>query len=117
MSRYSYNRTAVYLVTTPPEFRPDRPWTVPGAFTGATLYQKNLPVHEARTFARLFNARQVSLCQQRTWDHSWMIVVTSCRPGNWAGENCPQVAEGGEKTLPVNLPEVNCPQVAEGGAA
>jgi hypothetical protein len=83
MSRHFYNRTALFIVTTPPDFRPQRAWHVPDAFTAGTLYMKNMSVHEARGFARTFNAKQIQLFEHGKWDHSWMIVSSCCRPSKW----------------------------------
>ena len=83
MSRGSYNRTAIFVVTAPPDFRPQRAWTLPDTFTSATLHMKNLSVHQARQFVRLFNARQVQLLERGEWDHLWMIVSSCVRPSKW----------------------------------
>jgi hypothetical protein len=97
MSRGSFNRTAVYLVTTPPEFRPDRPWTVPDSFMDATLFAKNQSVTDARHFVRTFNFKQVQLCQSGKWNHQWAIVSSCCRPSKWHEDDGqrPVVAKGG----------------------
>ena len=95
MSRGSFNRTAVYIVTTPPEFRPQRPWTVPDSFSNATLFAKNQSVTDGRRFARMFNAKQVQLCETRQWDHRWAIVSSCCRPSTWKEDGTQQTVKGG----------------------
>jgi hypothetical protein len=94
MSRGSYNRTAVYTVTTAPDFHPQRTWSIPYEYTAAKLAVKNLPLHEAKHFARIFNKKQVALSQGGDWDHSWMIVASCCRPSRWHENGQPQAEEG-----------------------
>lgn len=95
MSRKSYARTALYVVQTPEEFCPDRPWTVPDAFSDAKLYMKNLSVHEARRFCRLFNERQVQLYCKHQWDRTWMIVSSCCRQSRKWDESTPAAEKVG----------------------
>lgn len=96
MGHGSYLRTALYTVTVPPDFKPQRAWHVPSGFTNGTLYMKNLAVHDARRFARLFNTKQVRLLEAGQWDHTWMIVSSCCRPSKWRESNeQPQAVKGG----------------------
>ena len=97
MSHGSYMRTAVYTVTTAPDFRPQRAWSIPNEFTAATLSVKNIPLHEAKHFARIFNRKQVKLSEGGDWDHTWMIVASCSRQCHWHDNGQPQPAnmEGG----------------------
>jgi len=67
-------KQAVYLVVTPPEFRPVRPWDVAPSFLSGELYAKNLSMDGAHHAARVFNKRAVQSRQDHTWDHRWAIV-------------------------------------------
>jgi hypothetical protein len=113
MSRGSYARTALFTVTTPPDFLPQRAWDVPETFTDAKLYAKSLPVHEARNFARLWNTRQVRLCRRDEWDHTWLIVSSCCKQGKKWYDDQADPAEAGQPA-PVDA-KANAEE--EGGAA
>jgi hypothetical protein len=110
MSKGSYNRTALFTVTVPPEFKPQRPWDVPPGFSTATLYMKNLGVHVARRFARLFNARQVQLLQRGQWDRTWMIVSSCCKQGS------PMFDSSKMETVEISTPETEQAATIAGGA-
>ena len=68
-------RQAVYLIVTSDDFRPQRPWDFPMAFSGGTLYAKNLTMVFAHGFARTHNKRAIQQRECGTWDHKWAIVV------------------------------------------
>jgi hypothetical protein len=65
-------RNAVYVVTVPESFRPERPWTFPDQISAGELYAKNLAMVHALGFVRTFNKRQLAL---NFAEHRWAIVV------------------------------------------
>jgi hypothetical protein len=73
-------KQAVFIVTTPPDFKPQRPWDVPPSFAVGTLYAKNLSIREAVGFARTFNKRAVQARERHQWDHRWAILSKHLRP-------------------------------------
>jgi len=72
--RLRRGRKAVYIVTTGPDFTPQRPWDVPPSFCSGVLYVKNLDLREALGFARSFNKRAVEQREAGRWDRRWAIL-------------------------------------------
>ena len=57
MTRPKSHKQAVFVGTTPTDFRPQRPWDVPPALEALELHAKNLSMTQALGFARVFNKR------------------------------------------------------------
>jgi len=80
MSRRQGGRIAVYIVTTPAGFAPQRAWHYPESFTDAALHARNLLAGEAKQFARVFNDRALLQKQRGAWEGKWAIVANYLRP-------------------------------------
>lgn len=93
--RGPYASAVLYIVVAGPEFKPQRPWSVPESFTEARLYKSHLLLHVARWEARKFNKRQVQLQCRRAWAGEWMIVSACCRRSAWCENSQTAAAKGG----------------------
>lgn len=65
-------KSAVYIVTVPDQFRPQRPWDFPQLFTGGEVFTRNVNVAQARGFVFCFNKRQMALGIP---DRKWAIAA------------------------------------------
>ena len=67
-------KQAVYIVTAPPDYKPQRPWDVLPSFLSGELYAKNLTMNAAHGIARTFNALALRDHCHGKWDRRWAIV-------------------------------------------
>ncbi len=76
MARRS-RKHAVYLVETPPDFDPPRPWTLPSQILGGRLFLSHVTMGEALTVAHSFNDNAMGKgLSGRTW-------AVACRRGHF----------------------------------
>ena len=73
-------KQAVYLVSVPETFRPQRPWDLPPVAWDLDLHAKNLPMPDALGFARAFNKARVQASQAGQPIGQWAIVAKHLRP-------------------------------------
>jgi len=72
-------KTAVYLVSPAPDWKPQRLWDFPPSFTEGVLHARNLRPRDAIGFARSFN-KGATEALQRGEPSQWAIVVRYVRP-------------------------------------
>ena len=82
MSCRKKDRQSIYLITTPAEFRPQRPWDTPPSFVTAELYVANVGLFDAVGFARVHNCNQLRRLQANNgqWDRHWAVVIRHLKP-------------------------------------
>jgi len=97
MSSRAKAKQAVYLVLTPPEFRPTSLWDVAPSFLSGELYAKNLTMDAAHYTARTFNKVAMEHRQRHDWDHRWAIVSKHLKARNYGKHPLAstQVGKGG----------------------
>lgn len=79
-------RQAVYLVTVPPDWKPQRLWDWPPTFTDGQLVAKNLPPASALGYCRTYNKNRVEAQQQGGEPiGTWALYVRHLKP-NWQGQ-------------------------------
>jgi hypothetical protein len=96
MSRRRWERNAVYLITVPDDFRPQRPWELPPGIVAGELYAKNLAMAHALGFVRCFNKRQMDLGLP---DRRWAIAIHHARfrwDGPEPGPIVPSIDQAGK---------------------
>ena len=105
-------KNAVYLVTVPEEFRPERPWELPAQILGGELYVKNIILGHALGFAGAFNKRAMELGLP---DRKWAIPV---RRGHffWTADE-PDLEGNGRGNPAVGVAKRAGKGVAKGAAA
>lgn len=64
MTRRLKGKQAVYLVSVPTDWKPQRLWDRPPAFSQGVLHARNLTPRDAIGFARSFNKGAVDRLQQ-----------------------------------------------------
>jgi hypothetical protein len=88
MSRSQGGRIHVIIVTTPEDFKPDRPWNTPEAILSGRIFKKNLLAGEAKAFARVFNDGAIAERSRNhgQWNHEWAIVIPYLRK-KWGSDH------------------------------
>jgi hypothetical protein len=84
-------KNAVYVVTVPETFRPQRPWDLPPQTSDGELWAKNVTLSEARDFVRVFNKRQLL---RGLTDHKWAMAIKHVRC-RWSLTDEPMPGEQG----------------------
>ena len=83
-------RQAIFLVKPPEDWKPQRPWSVPPAFTDGVLVAAKKSPREAASYARLHN-KQALERQQRTKEPipTWAVVFRFLK-ASWHGTPAPK---------------------------
>jgi len=95
-------KNAVYLVTVPETFQPERPWDLPDQVVEAELYAKNLALVHVLGFCRTFNSRQLRLGLP---DRKWALAIKHTR-FRWDGPRPAGDRDEAETILDHTSPEV-----------
>ena len=75
-------KAAVYLVTVPADWKPQRPWDYPPTFEGGELYVKNVSGTQAAGAAFAFNKKAIGdSMKDRRWAIAARWVRQKWRPG------------------------------------
>lgn len=83
MASRSKGRQAVYLVSPPPDWKPQRPWDFPPSFSTGQLVAKNLTPQTAAGYARTANKATLERFQRdKTPIDKWAIVGRHLK-ANW----------------------------------
>jgi len=85
MASKAGGRQAVFLVTPPDDWKPERPWSFPPFFANGQLVATRQTAAEAAGFARLYNKRALEQFQRdKEPVTSWAVVFRHLKP-NWKG--------------------------------
>ena len=93
MTRRLRGHQAVYLVTPPPGWKPQRLWDFPPEFTTGQLVARNLRPADAAGYARSHNKAAIEQSQRGEPIATWAIYARQLRP-NWRPRKQGQ-AQGG----------------------
>jgi hypothetical protein len=76
-------RQAVYVVTPPSEWKPQRPWSLPPTFTDGRLIGNKQSPADAAGFARLFNKDAMEISQRTKQPIAQWAVVFRYLKASW----------------------------------